>query len=433
MHATGSFVAGRYRLEEVIGRGGMSTVYRATDETLGRTVAVKVLLPTLAERDPTYATRFEREARAAAALANPSVVTVYDTGSDDGGHYIVMEYIEGESLEQILHLGQPFEISEALRIAGQVADALAAAHAAGILHRDIKPANVMVTDAGAVKVLDFGIARMLDGTTITQVASVVGTAAYMAPERALGEPGDARADVYSLGCLLYAMLTGVAPFSGEVSAAILHQQINAEPPRPSALRADISPGLDRLVLEMLAKSPDERPAGAAEVRERIADLLAGGPAAATATTTPMTAATTPVTAATTPLGAAGVPVPRRGRLLADHRRRAIVMALITALITLVAVALLSGGGSAGHRASQRRPAGRTTPSNASTRTATTLTTRTAPPARHPAPKPKPKPATPAGPGSPPGHGGTPPTPTGAPPGPGRTPPGHAGKHPGRGD
>ncbi len=412
MQVTGTLLAGRYRLEEVIGRGGMSTVYRASDETLGRTVAVKVLLPTLADQDPTYSVRFEREARAAAALANSSVVAVYDAGVDDGSHYIVMEYVEGQSLEQVLRSGRPLEIPEALGIAMRVAEALTAAHAAGILHRDIKPANVMVTEGGAVKVLDFGIARRLDGTTITQVASVVGTAAYMAPERALGEPGDARADIYSFGCLLYAMLTGTALFGGEVSAAVLHQQINAEPRPPSRLRAGLSPELDALVLAMLAKAPDERPSTAAEVRERLSRLPE-----ASKISSPMpapaglTSATRPMTAATAPLMAAGAPVRRRQPLLADHRRRAIVMAIVTALITLIAVALLSSGGPSGTsaRSTGTRPQN-TTP----TRTTTAATTHiaTSPTAT---PKPaKPKPAAPPGPTSPPGHR--------------EKPPGHGKKH-----
>ncbi len=421
MQATGSLVAGRYRLEEVIGRGGMSTVYRAADETLGRTVALKFLLPALAEQDPTYAIRFEREARAAAALANPSVVTVYDTGADDGGHYIVMEYVEGQSLEQILRLGQRFEIAEALRIAVRVAEALAAAHAAGILHRDIKPANVMVSEGGAVKVLDFGIARMLDGTTITQVASVVGTAAYMAPERALGEPGDARADIYSLGCVLYAMLTGVPPFSGEVSAAILHQQINAEPRPASSLRPEVSPALDGLILAMLAKAPEERPATTLEVRDQLSKLAGEGEHAAAQAAT-VTAATTPLTAATKPLAPPVVAAPfRRRSLLADHRSRAIVMALITAVVTLIAVALLSGGGSSGTRTTTvRHPATSSTPQSNSPPTTTpaqtTHTTATTPAVA----RPKAKPPTPTAPPGPPGHA--------TPPGHGGQPPGQAKKH-----
>jgi serine/threonine-protein kinase len=374
----------------------MSTVFRATDQILGRTVAVKVLLPALADQDPTYLLRFEREARAAAGLASSAVVTVYDTGADAGGHYIVMEFIAGKSLDEMLCDGRPLDVSEALRIAERVADALATAHAAGILHRDIKPANVMVDDYRAVKVLDFGIARRLDGTAITQVASVIGTAAYMAPERALGQPGDARADIYSLGCLLYAMLTGHPPFQGEISASVLHQQINVEPRPPSEHRSGLSPSIDGLVLAMLAKSPEARPAAAVEVRDRLRRLAAAAPAAGTAATTPMTAARAPFAAGSRP----GRP---RGGRLADHRRRAVLMALVMGAVALIAFALLSGGGSPSSSANHSRHAP-TTPQPIPTQ-----------PKTKPKSKPKPKAGATA---VPHGHGGT--------------PPGHGGGSPGQG-
>ena len=400
-------LAGRYRLEDVIGRGGMSTVYRATDDVLGRTVAVKVLLPVLAEQDPTYVTRFEREARAAAALASAAVVTVYDTGVDeDGGPYIVMEYVRGQSLAEILSDGRPLEVAEAKRIAERVADALRAAHAAGVLHRDIKPANVMVADDGTVKVLDFGIARTLDGVTLTQTASVLGTAAYMAPERALGQPGDARADIYSLGCLLYAMLTGRPPFAGEAAAALLHQQVNREPAPPSGLRSGIPSALDALVVAMLAKAPEARPQTATEVRDRLSALSEASPKPPAAG---VAAAVTP-TASTIPLTSRGgaVPaqrtaptsvLPRRGRrsapvaaVLADHRWRAVVMAAATALVVLIAVALLAGGGGT---SGQHRTGTNLTPVHSVTHPVSTVAKPPTPPT------PTTKPAHKNGP--PPGH------------------------------
>jgi len=396
-------LAGRYRIQEVIGRGGMSTVYRATDEVLGRDVAVKVLLPALAEQDPTYAARFEREARAAAALASSAVVTVFDTGTDeDGGQYIVMEYVSGHSLAELLAQGRPLPVSEAIRIAARVGDALQAAHEAGILHRDIKPANVMVADDGSVKLLDFGIARQLDGVTLTQAASVVGTAAYMAPERALGQPGDARADVYSLGCLLYAMLTGRPPFSGEIAAALLHQQINADPVPPSRLEAGVPAGLDALVLAMLAKAPDARPGTAAEVGQRLGALARG----ATAATVPLAAAT----ASTVPLGAAPTTplVSSRRRsafaaVMGDHRWRAALAGLVTAVVALLAVLLLAGGGS-----SPKPAAGHTTNTHATTHQTTPPTTQaTTPPHPQPKPHPRKQPKPPKPPGHHQGHGGGP--------------------------
>jgi eukaryotic-like serine/threonine-protein kinase len=393
-------LAGRYRLEEVIGRGGMSTVYRATDLVLGRTVAVKVLLAALAEQDPTYTARFAREAQAAAALASSAVVTIYDTGVDEDGHYIVMEHMAGQSLAEVLADERPLGLPEALRIAERVAEALSAAHAAGILHRDIKPANVMVSDGGSVKVLDFGIARRLDGPTLTQVASVAGTAAYMAPERALGQAGDARADLYSLGCLLYAMLTGGPPFGGEVAAAVLHQQINARPRPPSELRAGIPPALDALVLELLAKAPNERPTTAAEVQARLLHISADPAPTAPTRGIPAAGGTAPTAVA--PVRRAPGTSP-----LADHRRRAVVMAIVTAAIALGAVALLAGG------APSKRPrptaAARARSVRTSTTTARSATVRTTTAKTTPKPaKPPPAPPPASGAAAPPGHGGTPP-------------------------
>ncbi|HEY2652536.1 MAG TPA: protein kinase [Solirubrobacteraceae bacterium] len=373
-------LAGRYRLEQVIGRGGMSIVYRARDDVLGRTVAVKVMLAALAEQDPTYATRFQREARTVAALASPAVVTIHDTGvDDDGGRYIVMEYVQGRSLEAILADGRPLPIAESLRIAARVADALQAAHEAGILHRDIKPANVMVADDGVVKVLDFGIARTLGGTTLTQTTSVLGTAAYMAPERALGQSGDARADIYSLGCLLYAMLTGRPPFTGDAAAAVLHQQVNSEPTPPSRLRTGIPAALDALVLQTLAKKPEARPKTAAEVRDGLVAL--SGPAASAAT--PRLAST----AATAPL----IRRRRPAALLSDHRWRAVVMGLVTALVALLVLALAAGGSPSHHPRAGTHHAATHAKSVAAPKTTT----------------PHPPPSAPAA-GTPPGQGGAPP-------------------------
>jgi len=267
-------LAGRYRLDEVVGRGGMSTVYRGTDLALDRVVAVKVAMDPLLERDPVYAARFKREARAAAAIPNPGVVTVFDAGADGPTRYIVMEYVEGRDLAEVLR-DEPahrLEPMRAARIAEQVADTLAAAHAAGIVHRDIKPGNIMITPQDGVKVLDFGIARLSDGVSLTQTASVLGTAPYMSPEQAMGQPADARSDIYSLGCVLYEMLTGKPPFLADVAAAVLHQHVRVAPKPPSALNPDVPPVLDALVLEMLAKSPDDRPQTAADVRDRLAAL-----------------------------------------------------------------------------------------------------------------------------------------------------------------
>lgn len=399
-------LAGRYRLDAVIGRGGMSTVYRATDAVLGRTVAVKILLAALAEQDPTYAARFRREARAAAALASPSVVTVYDTGTEDGAAYIIMELVSGRSLAEMLAESRPLEVAEAIRVGAGVADALRAAHAAGILHRDVKPANVMVAEDGAVKVLDFGIARTLGATTLTQEASVVGTAAYMAPERALGRPGDERSDIYSLGCLLFAMLTGRPPFTGDLAAALLHQQVAGEPDAPSELRAGVPAGLDALVIEMLAKAPEDRPQNAGEVHDRLLAISGALPeqpaapavASATAATVAMRPARASSPTAPTRVAARSRRAFRAGALLSDHRARAVVLGLLTALVALIAIALLAGGGSS----PQQRSSSGTRPPGSSV----TQPLQTVPHPGTVAPKTPNKPPKHAGPGpKPPGHGG----------------------------
>ena len=246
-------------------------MYRATDRVLRRTVAVKVLPAELAAGDPIVVARFEREARAAASLANPGIVGVYDTGVDEGTRFIVMEYVAGRSAASILHERHQLEPAWAVDVAMRVADALGAAHAAGIVHRDIKPGNVMIADDGSVKVLDFGIARAIDGTALTHSAAVLGTAAYMAPEQVLGHAADERSDIYSLGCVLYAMLAGRPPFAGETIAAILHQQVNAEPRPLLELAPRLGGALNAVVLQTLAKSPEGRPQSAAQLRERLVE------------------------------------------------------------------------------------------------------------------------------------------------------------------
>ena len=270
-------LAGRYELIDMIGRGGMGTVYRAVDPVLGRSVAVKLLAGSAADNDPVSVARFEREARAAAAINHPAIVSVYDAGADDGRLFIVMELITGRSLETILGADGPFDPARAIEIVARVADALAAAHAAGIVHRDIKPANIMVATDGAVKVLDFGIARAIDGTALTQHATVLGTAAYISPEQALGEPADQRSDVYALGCVLYAMLAGRPPFTGDSAAAILNQQANVAARPLRREHRGVTVELETLVLQMLAKSPPDRPQSARDVRDRLTAMSASRP------------------------------------------------------------------------------------------------------------------------------------------------------------
>jgi eukaryotic-like serine/threonine-protein kinase len=358
-------LAGRYELAEVIGRGGMGAVYRAVDLVLGRAVAVKMLPGTLADQDPTSVARFEREARAAAALSHPAVVAVYDTGADETARFIVMELISGRSLEAILRDEGPLEPDRAAAIVARVADALAAAHAAGIVHRDVKPANVMIASDGSVKVLDFGIARAMDSTTLTQNASVVGTAAYMSPEQALGKPADERADIYSLGCVLYALLAGRPPFSGDGAAAILNQHANVAPRPLAAKNGRVAPGLNALVLQMLGKSPEERPQTAAEVRDRLTQ-----PSSSPARVPRVTAVTERLgpTTATRPLPH----VARR------DRRRLILAGALSALALVIAlVALASGGGSPRATTSTRHDTNASNGKTATTRSRTAAPTTTA--------------------------------------------------------
>jgi eukaryotic-like serine/threonine-protein kinase len=368
-------LAGRYQLVEVIGRGAMGTVYRATDLTLGRSVAVKLMPGSVGDQDPTSVARFEREARAAAALNHPAVVAVYDAGADETTRFIVMELVSGRSLEAILRDEGPLEPDRAAGIAARVADALAAAHAAGIVHRDIKPANVMVAQDGSVKVLDFGIARAIDGTALTQSSSVLGTAAYMSPEQAFGKPADARSDIYSLGCVLYALLGGHPPFAGDSVAAILNQHASVAPRSLDLDNSRVTPELNALVLQMLAKSPDDRPSNAAEVRDRLTLPSASPPAA------PAAAAATArlrQTAATRPLPrAAGLP-PTAAR---PDRRGLFLAGALAALVLVIAVVALASGGSSPHATTNARRQGTaskaTTPKAASSATTTTTTTKPA--------------------------------------------------------
>jgi eukaryotic-like serine/threonine-protein kinase len=300
-------LAGRYRLDEVIGRGGMSTVYRGTDLSLDRVVAVKVALDPLVEQSPIYLARFTREAQSTAAINNPRIVTVYDAGADGPTRFIVMELVPGRSLADVLRDDGPLEPARAANIAAQVADALSAAHAAGIVHRDIKPGNIMVTADGQAKVLDFGIARALDSHSLTQTATVLGTSSYMSPEQALGQPVDARSDIYSLGCVLYEMLTGEPPFVADVSAAVLHQHVRVEPKPARERNPDIPPALNDLVMQMLAKDPQDRPQTAAEVRDRLEHAAFGSPGSGTDALTTMAMAAAAPTAATVPIEPAPAP------------------------------------------------------------------------------------------------------------------------------
>ena len=248
----------RYKLGEMIGTGGMADVYVAEDIRLARQVAVKVLRSDLA-RDPSFVARFRKEALAAAALNHPGIVAVYDSG-EEPAPYIVMELISGHTLRELIHKGERVPLKRALEIGEGILAALEYSHQAGIVHRDIKPANIMITDHGDVKVMDFGIARALAdlGATLTSTWNVVGTAQYLSPEQALGEVADLRSDIYSTGCLLYEVITGKPPFSGETPVSIAYQHVSGVVVPPSSIVKDLPAGIDTLLSVALAKNPDDR-------------------------------------------------------------------------------------------------------------------------------------------------------------------------------
>src|SRR4051794_35947199 len=256
-------LGGRYELDGVIGRGGMAEVYRARDLRLDRIVAVKTLRSDLA-RDPTSQARFRREAQSAASLNHPSVIAVYDTGEDNLGDtpvpYIVMEYVDGQTLRDLLREHGRLRPEPAAEIVDGILRALDYSHRGGIIHRDIKPANVMLTRDREVKVMDFGIARAMadSAATMTQTAQVIGTAQYLSPEQARGERVDARSDVYSTGCVLYELLTGRPPFQGDSPVAIAYQHVREEPIPPSQLDPEIPAWADAIVLKAMAKDAGDR-------------------------------------------------------------------------------------------------------------------------------------------------------------------------------
>ncbi len=270
----------RYELDGVVGRGGMAEVYRARDLRLDRTVAIKTLRADLA-RDQTFQARFRREAQSAASLNNPSIVAVYDTGEDLSTGvpipFIVMEFVDGRTVRDLLIEGHRLLPERTLEIISGVLRALEYSHQAGIVHRDIKPGNVMVTRNGDIKVMDFGIARAMSDAqaTMTQTAQVIGTAQYLSPEQARGERVDARSDLYSTGCLMYELLTGRPPFTGDSPVAIAYQHVRENPIPPSRLDPSLPPWADSIVLKAMAKSPNDRYQSAAEMQADIQRAASG--------------------------------------------------------------------------------------------------------------------------------------------------------------
>jgi len=261
---------GRFELVAEIGRGAMGIVYKAKDPMLERTVAIKTISMGM-DKDGAemYEKRFYQEARAAGGLNHPNIVTVYDIGKTETACYMAMEYIEGPELRTLLLPGKPLPVQNALTIAAQLAEGLAYAHERGVVHRDIKPANIMVPASGPVKITDFGIARMRTSNVHTQTGMMMGSPKYMSPEQVIGKRADHRSDIFSLGVILYEMLTGAAPFTGESVNAVMYQIVNFVPPAPSAINPAAPAALDMIVGRMLAKALEERFQSAAELARAL--------------------------------------------------------------------------------------------------------------------------------------------------------------------
>jgi eukaryotic-like serine/threonine-protein kinase len=325
----------------------MAEVHEAVDETLGRRVAVKLLLPELAA-DEDFVARFRREARAAASLNHPNIVSVYDWGEQDGTYFIVMEYVDGPTLAQVIAEEGTLPEIRAAEIGVEIAAALAAAHQQGLVHRDVKPGNVLLSSAASnVKVVDFGIARAMSSQTdLTRPGTIVGSAAYLSPEQALGEEVGPPSDIYSLGAVLYAMATGQAPFVAESALAVAHQHVHEAPTPPSARNPAISPAFDAVVLRALAKEPSARQPSAEALRHDLLRVVDG--ATAPETTSPeATAVMTPPPASSSTriltqqaAPVAGAPVSSAGR-----RNGAVIAAFLVALaVAAIAIVLAAING-----------------------------------------------------------------------------------------
>ncbi|GIJ47218.1 serine/threonine protein kinase [Virgisporangium aliadipatigenens] len=286
MTAQARLLGGRYQVGELLGFGGMAEVHRGRDLRLGRDVAIKTLRHDLA-RDATFQMRFQREAQNSASLNHPAIVAVYDTGEEIGSSgeklpYIVMEFVNGRTLKEVLGVEGRLQSRRALELTADVCSALDFSHRHGIIHRDIKPGNVMMTQTGQVKVMDFGIARALasGASTMTQTSAVIGTAQYLSPEQARGEAVDARSDVYATGCLIFELLTGQPPFVGDNPVSVAYQHVREEPRAPSELNPDVTPEIDSVVLKALAKNPANRYQSAGEMRADLLRAAAGRPVSA---------------------------------------------------------------------------------------------------------------------------------------------------------
>ncbi|MDH5373579.1 MAG: Stk1 family PASTA domain-containing Ser/Thr kinase, partial [Acidimicrobiia bacterium] len=323
-------LADRYELVSHIARGGMADVYEARDTLLGRRVAVKVLHSQFSS-DEAFVKRFRREAQAAANLSHPNIVSIYDWGEDGSTYFIVMELIEGRTLRDVLKSERQLLPRRACEIGAEVAAALAVAHRAGLVHRDIKPGNILLAPDGTVRVTDFGIARAWDDSQeLTRTGAVIGTATYFSPEQAQGMTADERSDLYSLGVVMYEMVTGAPPFTGDSPVAVAYQHVSTPAAMPSALNADIPPTLEAIITRALSKEPEGRHQSADDMRADLLRFLRGeAPATVPATDAP----TQMMTAMTPPT----VPPDETYRRLAEERPPSQVPFILTAFALLVAL------------------------------------------------------------------------------------------------
>jgi eukaryotic-like serine/threonine-protein kinase len=349
----------RYEIQRGIARGGMAEVYLARDQLLDRPVAVKVLFPEYA-RDPSFVERFRREAQSAANLNHPNIVAIFDWGQERGTYFIVMEYVRGRSLREIVHNNGPFSARRTAEIGAEIAGALEFAHRNGVVHRDVKPGNVLLTADGDVKVTDFGIARHDAGEALTQTGAVMGTAAYFSPEQAQGLPVDGRSDVYSLGVVLYEMATGVPPFTGESPVAVAYKHVRENPEPPRAHAPDLPPDLEQIILTSMAKDVDSRYQTADELRNDLLRFLRGqprlggpGPAVIAA---PLAAANQTAAAEAMPTEVGPAAVPTALEDYPDEKRRKRMGAIVAGILGAIVIAAViiglvafgrSGGGGDG--------------------------------------------------------------------------------------
>src|SRR5262245_7125127 len=279
MSLVGQVFSNRYLIERELAQGGMAEVYLAHDQLLDRRVALKALFPEYA-REPSFVERFRREAQAAANLNDQNIVAIYDWGNESGTYFIVMEYVEGQSLRDLIRAEGPVDPTRSADIGAEIAGALASAHRNGVVHRDVKPGNVVITQSGTVKVTDFGIARAGTSDALTQTGSVMGTATYFSPEQAQGLPVDGRSDVYSLGVVLYEMTTGVVPFTGDSPVAVAYKHVREDPIKPMERNAPSPADLEQIILAAMAKDPDLRYQTADDLRADLLRFRRGRPLAA---------------------------------------------------------------------------------------------------------------------------------------------------------